>query len=46
MAKPVLDAMKKAHIIHDDSLVYDLQVTTHATGFFEHLEITVSEWLS
>jgi len=46
LAKPVLDAMKKAHIIHDDSLVYDLHVTKHATGFLEHLEITVSEWLS
>jgi len=46
LAKPVLDAMKKAGIIHDDSLVYDLHVTKHATNFLEHLEITVSEWIS
>jgi Holliday junction resolvase RusA-like endonuclease len=44
LAKPVLDAIKKVGITHDDSLVYDLHVSKHISFADEHLELTVSEW--
>ena len=44
LAKPVLDSMKKAGIIYDDSEIYYLQVSKHATSDEEHIELLAWEW--
>ena len=44
LVKPVLDSMKNAGIIYDDSEIYYLQVSKHATSDEEHLELLAWEW--
>ena len=44
LAKPVLDALKNAGLVYDDSLVYDVHVIKHVTTGSERVVVTVSEW--
>ena len=46
LAKPVLDSMKKAGIIYDDSLIDCLLVIKHRTSSQEHLEVSIWEWVN
>lgn len=43
LSKPVLDALKRSEIIHDDDQIYHLEVTKFPTRNEEGVEVIVKE---
>ena len=44
LQKVLFDSMKKAGIIHDDSLIHFVQVSKHPISADENVELDVMEW--
>lgn len=44
LSKPILDALKRSEIIHDDDQVYQLVVAKFPTRSEERVEIIVKNW--